>query len=255
MYGGEALFDITLFGLVLLLAGKRPRAQRRESNESRSLSERYLLYGLVGGAAILYVEQTVFAGIYGTGRSHELPDRRADQPLGFGHQLGDHTDSMARAGGGGAAGGGQIDAARHASARRGCARGPTNLCHAPRLPRRRGLGGEHDPDRGILAENRKRLLIAAVALTLFLVTSALFPWLHSTMRYASLASARRNFGHRDDPVLNPRNYRSEHALPAAKIRMTRSWIRGLTGPKVPAIAPHFMPLYDQGDAVYTTNQF
>jgi hypothetical protein len=39
---------------------------------------------------------------------------------------------------------------------------------------------------GGLYENRKRILITAGVLTLFLVP--LFPWLHSTMRYASLAA-------------------------------------------------------------------
>ncbi len=39
---------------------------------------------------------------------------------------------------------------------------------------------------GGLYENRKRILVTAGVLTLFLVP--LFPWLHSTMRYASLAA-------------------------------------------------------------------
>jgi hypothetical protein len=54
VYGGEALF-VTLFGLVLLLSKRTPAGIDAEITGRLNFRERFVLYGLVGGAALLYV--------------------------------------------------------------------------------------------------------------------------------------------------------------------------------------------------------
>jgi hypothetical protein len=184
VYGGEALF-VTLFGLVLLLSGKRTRAVPHEASIRRSLPELVVLYGLVGGAAILYVGR-LFSPVFTPQdvSQHYLVTVKTDiwdTAASWGITLVQWP--------------GLVAAALLAADR-----------STPRLMRLLGvsvLAGElvfamlHGFRGGVvwvvsliaiggLYENRKRLLVAAGVLTLFVVP--LFPWLHSTMRYASLSA-------------------------------------------------------------------
>jgi hypothetical protein len=184
VYSGEALF-ITLFGLVLLLSGRRPLAKLRETGTNRSLSERVLLYGLVGGAAVLYVGR-LFSPVFTPQdiAQHYVITVRTDiwdTAANWGITLVQWPGLVAAA----------LLAADKSS---------------PILVRLLGvsvLTGElvfamlHGLRGGVvwvvsmiviggLYESRKRVLVIAGVFTLFLVP--LFPWLHSTMRYASLAA-------------------------------------------------------------------
>jgi hypothetical protein len=245
VYGGEALF-VTLFGLVLLLAGKRPRAQRRESSESRSLSERYVLYGLVIAAAILYVGR-LFSPVFtaqDVATNYQIVAQTSlwDSAISWAITLIQWPGLVAAA----------LLAADKATPRAmrllGAAVLLGQLVYAMLHGYRGGvvwvvsmivIGGFY--------ENRKRLLIAAGALTLFLVP--LFPWLHSTMRYASLAAPAGTSGTEMIPFLIS-GITDPNTLSGGKDTddsFLDSWANRAEGPRN---STALYGLYDQGDGAY-----
>jgi hypothetical protein len=184
VYGGEALF-VTLFGLVLLLSERRPRAVLDEANHRRSVPELAVLYGLVGGAAVLYIGR-LFSPVFTPQdvAEHYMVTVKTDLLLtaaSWGITLVQWPGLVAAA----------LLAADKSTPRAirllGVAVLISQLVFAMLHGFRGGVVGVVSLIAiGGLYENRKRVLVAAGAMTLFLVP--LFPWLHSTMRYASLAA-------------------------------------------------------------------
>jgi len=184
VYSGEALF-ITLFGLVLLLSGRRSPGKLREARENRSLSERILLYGLVGGAAILYVGR-LFSPVFtpqDVAQHYQITIQANlwDSLVSWAITLVQWPGLVAAA----------LLAADKSTPRL------VRLLAASVLTGELVFAMLHGLRGGVvwvvsmiivggLYEGRKPVLAIAGLLTLFLVP--LFPWLHSTMRYASLAA-------------------------------------------------------------------
>ena len=180
VYAGEALF-VLLFTAVLLVTGQDKRAARTRGFEKHN----GLVNGLVIGAAVLYVGR-LFSPVFtpqDVAHHYQIVVKSTiwDSVLDWAMTLVQWPGLAAAA----------LVAADRSAKR------------LMRIVAASVLGGElvfammHGFRGGVVwvvsmiaiggfYENRKRLLLTAGALTLFLIP--LFPWLHSTMRYASIGA-------------------------------------------------------------------
>lgn len=178
VYAGEALF-VLLFAAVLLLPGRKPRAARAQSLEK----DHILVSALVIGAAILYVGR-LFTPVFtaqDVAHHYQISVKATiwDALIDWGMTLVQWPGLVAAG----------ITAPDRSFSRLVRALGFSVLAGELIFAMLHGLRGGVVWVVSLVAiggyyGGRKRLLLAAGALTLFLIP--LFPWLHSTMRYASI---------------------------------------------------------------------
>ncbi|MGA7237275.1 MAG: hypothetical protein WBY44_16435 [Bryobacteraceae bacterium] len=180
VYAGEALF-VLLFAAVLLLPGRRQRAVRAQTYEK----DNALVCALVVGAALLYVGRLFSPVFSAQDVAHHyqivVQTNFWDELLEWGITLVQWPGFVAAA----------IVAADRSLSRPMRWIAFSVLASELVFSMLHGLRGGMVWVVSMVAIGgyyigRKRLLLAAGALTLFLVP--LFPWLHSTMRYASIGA-------------------------------------------------------------------
>jgi hypothetical protein len=184
VYGGEALF-VSLFGLVLLLSKRNRMPKLRETPAGGGPGEHLLLYGLVGSAALLYVGR-LFSPVFtpqDVANHYQIVIQTTiqDSLLGWGVTLVQWPGLIAAA----------LVAADKSMPRILRLLGASALTGELIFAMLHGFRGGvvwvvSMVAIGGLYQSRKRILALAAVLTLLLIP--LFPWLHSTMRYASLGA-------------------------------------------------------------------